>query len=83
MFNSTPFICCSENVRVVPIVIAELKLRDVQRQILVADLVERADDAALEDRPEAFNRVRVDRADDVLLVAVIDDAVRDRSSRSA
>jgi hypothetical protein len=34
--------------------------------------MEVADDPALEYRPEAFNRVRGDCADDVLLLAVID-----------
>ena len=57
--------CCSKNVFVLPVVVAELKLRDIQRQVLGADLVEGADHAALEDRPETLNRVRVDRADDV------------------
>ena len=60
----------------IAVIIAELKFRDVQRQIFAADLVIAADDAALNDRPEAFNRVGVDRADDVLPDAVIDNAVR-------
>src|SRR5258708_36937120 len=64
-----------ENVFVLAVVVPELKLRDVQRQILLADLVERADDATLEDRPEAFNRVRVHRSDNVLIARVIDDGV--------
>jgi hypothetical protein len=53
------------------IVVAELKLRDVQRHIFCAHLVERADHAALEQRPKAFNRVRVNRADHVLLFVVL------------
>ena len=36
-----------KNISVLPIVISELKLRNVQRQILIADFVERADNAAL------------------------------------
>ena len=39
--------------------------------------MERADHATLEDRPEAFNRVRMDRANHVLVAAMIDAAVRD------
>jgi hypothetical protein len=39
--------------------IAELEFRNVERHIFGAHLVEASDDAALEDRPEAFNRVRV------------------------
>src|SRR5262249_7462140 len=60
----------TEDVCVVAIVVAELKLRNVQRQILGADLVERADDPALEDRPDAFNRLRMNRADNVFAGAV-------------
>ena len=71
----------SENVVVEAVVISELKFRDVQRQIFGADLVIAADDAALEDRPEAFNRVGVDRADNVLPRAVIDGRAGIRSGR--
>jgi hypothetical protein len=56
-------------------VVTELKFRNVQRHIFGADLVERADNAALEDRPEAFNRIGVHRADDVLLCAMVHGAV--------
>jgi hypothetical protein len=38
--------------------------------------VEGADYATLKDAPEAFNRVRVDRADDVLAFAVVNDTMR-------
>jgi hypothetical protein len=48
-----------ENVRVFPIIIPELKLRDVKREIFPAHLMEAAHDAAFEDAPEAFNRVCV------------------------
>ena len=44
---------CTENIRVVPIVIAELKLGNIERQILAADGVIGADDAAFQDRLEA------------------------------
>ena len=67
--------CLSENIAIQAIVVPELKLRDVQRQILRTDLVEASDDPALEDAPEPFNRVRVDRADNVLLLGVRDGAV--------
>ena len=55
--NSRP-----ENVRVHPIIVSELKLRNAQRHIFGADLVKAADDAALENRPETLNRVCVNRA---------------------
>jgi hypothetical protein len=73
---STSRNCRSENIRVVPIVISELKFRDVERHIFCAHLVERADHATLEDRPEAFNCVGVNRADNVLLAMVVNGSVR-------
>src|SRR5437879_4137542 len=51
---------CSENIRVLPIVVPELELIDVQREIFGADLMERSDDAALHQRPEAFDCVGMD-----------------------
>ncbi len=56
----------AKNVFVTPVVVPKLELGDVERQILCADLVERANNAPLKDRPKAFNRVGVDRADNVL-----------------
>src|SRR5271170_7296322 len=67
-----PFRKCQHSCGYIP----ELKLGDVERQIFPADFVEAADDPALEDRPEAFNRVGVDRTDDVLTRAVVNDAMR-------
>ena len=49
-----PLIARSEDVRVVPVIVSKLELGDIERKILSADLVERADDAALEDAPEAL-----------------------------
>src|SRR6266567_2337344 len=65
----------SEDVRVLPVVVTELELGNVQRKIFLADLVEGADHAAFDDRPEAFNGVGVGCADDVLTVRVVDDAM--------
>ena len=67
---------CSEDVRAVAIVIPELKFRNVQRHVFGADPVECADDPALEDPPEAFNRVCVDRADNILPSGMVNRAVR-------
>ena len=61
-----------EDFGVVSIVVAELEFRDVERQIFGADLVERADDATLEDRPKAFNRVGMDSADNIMTRGVMD-----------
>ncbi len=68
----TPLDRRSENVRIHTVIIAELKFRDIERHIFGAHLVERADHAAFEDRPESFNRVGMDRADHILLAVVID-----------
>ena len=68
---------CSEDVRIKAVVVAELEFRDVQRHVLLADLVERADNAALEDRPEALNRLSVDCADNVLALGMVNGAMRE------
>jgi hypothetical protein len=43
----------SEDVRVFAVIIAELKLGNIERHVFLADLVEAPDDPALEDRPPA------------------------------
>jgi hypothetical protein len=63
--------CRPEHVGIEAVVIAELEFGDVERHIFGAHFVERADNAALEDRPEALNRIRVDRTDHVLLFVVL------------
>ncbi len=66
----------SKNIRVQPVVVSELKLSNIERHVLGADLVECADNAAFQDRPEPFNRVGVNRANNVLVFAVLDVGVR-------
>src|SRR5216684_3230651 len=66
---------CPENVFRLPIVVAEHKFVQIERQILLAHLVIAAHDSALEQRPKAFNRVRVDDAVDVFARTVTDDAM--------
>ncbi len=66
----------SKDVHVIPVVVPELKLRDVQRHVLGADLVERANNAALHQRPETFNRVRVHGTNNIFLSAVTNEGVR-------
>src|SRR5438128_2476531 len=65
-----------ENLRVMAMIVAELEFCDVQRQVLFADVVERADNAALNQRPEAFNGLGMDGADNVLTSLVVNDGVR-------
>jgi hypothetical protein len=67
---------CSENIVVEPIIVPELELRNVKMQVLFADVVEGADDAALNDAPKALDRVRVNRADNVLPLRVVNSDVR-------
>jgi hypothetical protein len=63
--------CRSEDVRVSPVVISELELGNIERHIFAAHFVERADNATLEDRPEALNGLRVDCADDILASRIL------------
>ena len=65
----------SENVRIFAVIIAELELRNIQRKILFADVMEGADHAALEDRPEAFNRIGVNRANNVIAARMVNSDV--------
>jgi hypothetical protein len=67
----------SEDVRVLPIVIAELELGDIERHIFAAHFVECADYATFEDRPEAFNGLSVDRTDNVLPFGMVNGSVRE------
>ena len=66
---STAFNRRSENVVVEPIIVPELELRNVKMQILFADVVECANDTALEDRPKAFNRLGVNCPNNILILA--------------
>ncbi len=66
----------SERIGVATVVIAELKFGNVQQHIFGAHLVECADNTALEQRPEALNRVGVNRANNVLLSLVVNHLVR-------
>ena len=58
-----------------PIVIAELELGNIERQVFFADLVESANNAALHDGPKAFDGVGVDRADDMFASLVANEAM--------
>src|SRR6266508_2952896 len=67
---------CTENVRVIPIVVPELEFRDIQRQIFAADLVEASHDAALQQRPEAIDCLRMHHAIDVTTARIPHEAMR-------
>lgn len=65
----------SENVGIIPIIVPELELSNIERQVFLADLVVGADNATLEDAPKAFNRIGVDRTDDIVAFLVADRTV--------
>jgi hypothetical protein len=69
--------CGPEDIGVKPVVVAELKFRDVERQIFAADLVEAADNAALQQRPEAIDGLSVNNAIDVLTSCVPHELMRE------
>ena len=66
----------SENVIVKPIIVPELELRNVKMQVFLADIVEGTDDAALDDAPEALNRVGVDGTYNILALSMVNGSVR-------
>jgi hypothetical protein len=72
---SAPTYGRAEDVRVISVVVSELELGDIQRQIFAADLVEAAHDPALKQRPKAVYRLGVHNAVDVLSSGVIDGTV--------
>jgi hypothetical protein len=67
----------SEYVRIISIIISELEFGNVQMQIFLADLMECSDDAALQNGPEAFDRVRMNCANNVLADGMVDGLVRE------
>jgi hypothetical protein len=74
--------CRSEYIIVISVIISKLKLSNVQMQIFLADLMESPDDATLQDRPEAFDCVGVNRANDVLANGVVNGFVWEPTIKS-
>jgi hypothetical protein len=66
----------SEDIRVLSIVVAELELGDIERHIFAAHFVECADHATLENRPETFNGLSVNCANDILPSRMVNSRVR-------
>jgi hypothetical protein len=77
MYDLTSLDRCSKDIRILPIVVAELEFSNIERHVLGAHLVERADNPAFKDRPEAFNRVGMNGADDILPLHMVDGGVRE------
>src|ERR1700730_4628459 len=65
----------SEDVCVLPIIVTELELGNIQRHVLAAHFVECANHAALENRPKAFDGLGMDCANDVLPSNMVNDAM--------
>jgi hypothetical protein len=65
----------SEDVCIFPIIITELEFGNIERHIFTAHFVECANHAALENRPETFDGLSVDRADDILASGVVNSRV--------
>lgn len=59
--GSAPRYIDSEDVRIVPVVVAELELGDVEWEILCTHFVEGSHDAAFDEAPEAVNGLGMDR----------------------
>jgi hypothetical protein len=68
---SAPFNRRPENVVVKAVIIAELELSHIEVKIFFAHVVERADDTALEDAPKTLNRLGMDRANNILMLGVV------------
>ena len=62
----------TEHIGVFAMVMTEREFRQVEREILAADLMEAANDATFQQCPERFNRVRMDVPAHVFLSGVID-----------
>src|SRR5437879_613027 len=67
----------SEDVGVFTVIVAELKLVQIEPQIFLRDIVIGADHAALEQRPERFQVVCVDLAAHIFMRLVIDVLMRE------
>ena len=65
-----------KDVRVLAVIVTELELGNIKRHIFAAHFMECADYAALEDRPEAFDGLRMNCADDILTSGMINHAMR-------
>ena len=72
---SSPLYRFAENIGFAAVVVTELELCEVQRQILLADIMVSAHDSALQERPERFNRIGMRGSDNVFTLSVADDLV--------
>jgi len=80
---SAPCYRSRKRIGIATIVVAELKFGDVQRQIFAADLVVGANNAALQDRPKAFDSIGVNSADNIVAAALADNPMRIGAAQEA
>lgn len=71
-----PANCFTKNALIQPAIIPELELGNVQRDVLPTHFVEATNDTALQNAPEAFDSVGVDRPDDLAVSGVVHGPVR-------
>jgi hypothetical protein len=67
----------AENIGFAAVVVAELELGEIQREILLADVVVSADDSAFKQRPEAFDVIGMHFAAHIFVRFVINRIVRE------
>lgn len=67
----------SEDVSIISIVVSKLKFSVIEMQVFFADFMERSDNATFQDRPEALNRVGMNRANNVLANAMVYGCMRE------
>jgi hypothetical protein len=68
---------CSKDVRILPMVVAELKFRKIERQVLLGNIVIGADDSTLQQCPKRIEVSGMNAATDVFAVAMVDGFVRE------
>ena len=73
---SGPLYCLAEYIGFATVVMTELELREIERQILLRDVVISANNSAFEQRPERLDIVRVNLATHILACIMGDDFVR-------
>jgi hypothetical protein len=61
----------AENIFILPVVIPEFKLRDVQREIFLADFMKGSHDSALDEGPKAVNSGSVNVSADIFTGAMV------------
>jgi len=66
----------TEDVRILPIVVAESELSKIEREIFPTDVMEVAHNSALQERPERFDVIGMNLATDIDVIAMLDDLVR-------